>query len=78
MDERIRPGDEVTPPNGAPHPRRPTGESLELVLRILRRNHELVDGTATASGEGEAAVGAGRTVSSDPSSGVTRGDFSND
>jgi hypothetical protein len=78
MNDGIRPGDEVTPSNGAPRARRPTGESLELVLRILRRNRELVNGTAAANGEGEAAVGTGRTVSSDPSSGVTRGDFSND
>lgn len=58
--------------------RRPTGESLAQVLRILRRNHELLEGTAVASRRGEEEAGGGHTESSDPSGGVTRGDFSND
>jgi hypothetical protein len=58
--------------------RRPTGESLAQLERILRRNQALLDGTATASRQGEEEVGAGYTVASDPQNGVTRGDFSND
>jgi hypothetical protein len=64
--------------NGARRPRRPTGESLAQVERILRRNRALLEGTAEASRAGEEEAGGGHTVSSDPSSGVTRGDFSND
>ena len=76
MDERRLPDDH--PANGAPRPRHPTGESREQALRILRRNRQLLDGTAIASIEGEEEAGGGHTVSSDPANGVTRGDFSND
>ena len=76
MDERSRPDDQ--PSNGVRWPRRPTGESGEQALRILRRNRRLLEGTAIASLEGEEEAGGGHTVSSDPANGVTRGDFSND
>ena len=78
MDGRTRPDDRQTPADEPPHARRPTGESLEQVLRILRRNRALLEGTATASRKGEEQAGGGHTESSDPSGGVTRGDFSND
>ena len=58
--------------------RRPSGESLAQVQRILRRNRALLDGLAAASREGEEEVGAGYSVSSNLQNGVTRGDFSND
>ena len=61
-----------------PQGRRPSAESLAQVERILRRNRQLLEGTATASREGEEAAGGGHTESSDPANGVTRGDFSND
>ena len=77
MHEHSRPDDQPTS-NGALRPRRPTGESREQALRILRRNRQLLEGTATASLEGEEEAGGGHTVSSDPANGVTRGDFSND
>lgn len=63
-----------TPQQGRP----PTGDSLAQVERILRRNRALLEGTATASRQGEEEVGVGHTVASDPQNGVTRGDFSND
>ena len=78
MDERKRPDGAMGSAAEAALGRRPTGESLELVMRILRRNRELLEGTATASREGEEKAGGGHTESSDPSGGVTRGDFSND
>lgn len=77
MDERTGTDDETTA-HESHRGRRPTGASREQVLRILRRNHELLEGTATASREGEEKAGGGHTECSNPSNGVTRGDFSND
>lgn len=77
MDER-RHADDQPASNGVRRPRRPTGASREQALRILRRNRQLLDGTAIASLEGEEEAGGGHTMSSDPANGVTRGDFSND
>ena len=77
MDERTE-TDGQTLANGTRPARRPTGESREQALRILRRNRQLLDGAADASREGEEEAGGGHTVSSDPANGVTRGDFSYD
>lgn len=77
MGERSH-ADDQPASNGGGRPHRPTGESLEQALRILRRNRQLLEGTVIASLEGEEEAGGGHTVSSDPANGVTRGDFSND
>ena len=77
MDERTG-IDGQTLANGTRPARRPTGESREQAMRILRRNRQLLEGTARASEEGEEQAGGGHTVSSDPANGVTRGDFSYD
>lgn len=77
MDERIGSDGRILA-IGTCRARRPTGESRKQALRILRRNRQLIEGTAEASEEGEEQAGGGHTVSSDPSNGVTRGDFSND
>ncbi len=78
MDGRTLPDDEQPPANEAPRARHPVGESREQVMRILRRNRELLEGKVSAHREGTAPVGGGHTEPPDPSSGVTRGDYCND
>lgn len=81
--EQVGPNEPVPgPPDGVDiEPARahePSGETTRDAARIRNHNRRLADGDETASEESERARGVGRTISSDPESGVTRGDYSND
>lgn len=56
----------------------PSDETRRDAARIRAHNRRLADGDETATEQSERAYGTGRTVASEPESGVTRGDYSND
>lgn len=81
--EQVEPNESLPgPPDGIevkPNQARPASpESRADAERILRHNRELLANHEQPSGDSEADIGTGRTVKSDPSSGVSRGDYSND
>ncbi|HXK32813.1 MAG TPA: hypothetical protein VNM91_02230 [Dehalococcoidia bacterium] len=81
--EQVGPNEPLPgPPDGVDiepaQPHEPSGETAHDAARIHDHNRRLARGDEAPSEESERAHGVGRTVTSDPESGVTRGDYSND